>query len=121
MSTSSNLSGQLANVKSIRTDTRFGATPAWWSQVCRSRAAFYILTILASFDNPKRGCFPSIIRIALAAHCTERSVYRHLSYLENLGLISRRRGKNIVFFEIVYDRSQVTVLSPPSDSFVTAK
>ena len=112
MSASSNLSGQFAHVKSIDSSHKFSTTKNWWSKACPSSAAYRLLILLARFDNPKRGCFPSITRLALELGCKKRVVLYHLAYLERLGLISRQRGRNITFFKITYDPASAMELLP---------
>jgi hypothetical protein len=103
-------------------DKKFGQVRAWWREVCTSNAALNIMSILTTFDDQKkRGCFPSIKRIALMANRSKRSVYRSLRHLETLGLIRRRRRNHRVVFDIVYNRSELTLLPLPADSGVTSK
>ena len=51
-----------------------------------------VLIALADCHNSQTGrCDPSIMRLAQVCHMSERTVIRHLSQLEELGLIERKR------------------------------
>lgn len=74
-----------------------------------------VLWHLSDCHNPAQGCFPSQKYLADACEVDERTVRRHLNYLEESGLISRQKRLNSSG-EYMSDRYILRCENAPADN-----
>ena len=80
----------------------------WCTEIPDSRRKLILLSLADNADEATRECFPSVSYIARRCGCTRRTVHRHLSILEDEGLITRVHQ----FTKDGKKRSNIYILAP---------